>query len=153
MVSVKRMHLSDCARVARMIQTTVKQSYADLFPKKLIVFFVKKYTVETMKIRMNRGPFWIAIENEKIIGCIALVNNEMRTFFVHPKYQKKGVGSALYKRFLKEVKQKNIKKIYLDASPVAESIYAHWEFKKIRRIPRKDAGITYSYMRMVKKIS
>lgn len=66
----------------------------------------------------NGGNFWIAIDEDKIVGTIALENRDtigiLKRFYIDKDYQRLGIGSLLYNKFETYAKIKtNIKTIYL----------------------------------------
>jgi putative acetyltransferase len=68
----------------------------------------------------KNGCFWVATDNEKLIGTIALIDIDndqaaLRKMFVHAAYRGKerGVGQLLLDTLLEWCKQKNITEIYL----------------------------------------
>jgi N-acetylglutamate synthase-like GNAT family acetyltransferase len=80
----------------------------------------------------KNGSFWVATENEKLIGTIALIDFDngqaaLRKMFVHKDYRgkEKGVGQLLLNTLLAWSKQKNITEIYLGT---VEQLYAAKRF-------------------------
>jgi N-acetylglutamate synthase-like GNAT family acetyltransferase len=68
----------------------------------------------------KNGCFWVATDNEKLIGTIALIDIDngqaaLRKMFVHKDYRGKerGVGQLLLDTLLDWCKQNNITEIYL----------------------------------------
>jgi putative acetyltransferase len=68
----------------------------------------------------NLGNFWIATENEKLTGSIALIDignrqSALRKMFVHKDYRgkDKGTGQRLLNHVIDWCKQKGIDEIYL----------------------------------------
>ncbi len=75
--------------------------------------------IENFYFKKNSN-FWVATENEKLIGTIALIDFDngqaaLRKMFVHNNYRgkEKGVGQKLLAELLGWCKQKNIFEIYL----------------------------------------
>ena len=75
--------------------------------------------IENFYIKKN-GNFWVAIDDEKLIGTIALIDidnwqSALRKMFVHKDYRgkEKGVGQLLFDTLIDWCKQKNITEIYL----------------------------------------
>ena len=75
--------------------------------------------IENFYIKMN-GNFWVAIDDEKLIGTIALIDIDncqcaLRKMFVHKDYRgkEKGVGQLLLDTLIDWCKQKSITEIYL----------------------------------------
>lgn len=80
----------------------------------------------------NNGNFWIAFDDEKLIGTIALIdigNNQscLRKMFVHKDYRgkEKGIGQALLDELIAWCKLKNIDAIYLGT---IDNMYAAHKF-------------------------
>lgn len=78
------------------------------------------------------GNFWIAIEDEKLIGTIALIDIDngqcaLRKMFVHKDHRgkEKGVGQLLLNMLFDWCKQKKIDEIYLGT---VEQLYAAKRF-------------------------
>ncbi|CAN5466190.1 GNAT family N-acetyltransferase [soil metagenome] len=66
------------------------------------------------------GNFWIAIENEKVVGTIALIDIDnhqscLRKMFVHKdnRGKEKGTGQLLLDTLIAWCREKDIKEIYL----------------------------------------
>jgi len=68
----------------------------------------------------GKGNFWIAMDNKKLIGSIALIDmgnrqSALRKMFVHAAYRgkHKGVGQQLLDHVIGWCKQKDMDEIYL----------------------------------------
>jgi N-acetylglutamate synthase-like GNAT family acetyltransferase len=75
--------------------------------------------IENFYFKKNSN-FWVATEDEKLIGTIALIDFDngqaaLRKMFVHNNYRgkEKGVGQLLLDKLLDWCRQKNITEIYL----------------------------------------
>ena len=86
----------------------------------------------------NGGNFWIAIDEDKIIGTIAFENREnigiLKRLYIKKEYQHKGIGTKLYNIFEEYIKKTNIKTIYLACGRVLENAHKFYiknGFKKI----------------------
>ena len=98
----------------------------------------------------NGGKFWIAIDNNQVIGTIALMIREnncaiLKKFFVKAEYRSQKVGFALYQVLLKYAKSKNIKNIILDTPSVATASHKFYERAGFRRIQTDELPIHYEY--------
>ena len=67
----------------------------------------------------NGGNFWIAIENEEVIGTISLQNLSkgeglLKAMYVHQEYRNKKIASKLMKILLDFAEENGYKKIKLD---------------------------------------
>ena len=91
----------------------------------------------------KNSSFWVAVENEKLIGTIALIDFDngqaaLRKMFVHKDYRgkEKGVGQLLLDTLLNWCKQKNIFEIYLgtvEQLHAAKRFYVKNGFVKVEK--------------------
>jgi N-acetylglutamate synthase-like GNAT family acetyltransferase len=83
-----------------------------------------KDCIEQSCLTKNDVPrFFIAVEDNKIIGCYALLRSDLNSrqdltpwfacLFVEPEYRGKKIGSLLQKHALEQSKAKGYKKLYL----------------------------------------
>ena len=104
--------------------------------------------IEKFYLKKN-GNFWVATENEKLIGTIGLIDIDngqaaLRKMFVHAAYRgkEKGTGQLLLDTLLDWCKQKNITEIYLgtvEQLHAAKRFYVKNGFVKIDKaaLPEK----------------
>ena len=87
----------------------------------------------------NGGKFWLAVENNELIGTIALMNmgnghGVLKKFFVRGDYRGKKIGLALYKKLYEFAVENHFACILLDTPSVALASHRFYEragFKKI----------------------
>jgi N-acetylglutamate synthase-like GNAT family acetyltransferase len=89
----------------------------------------------------NNGNFWIALENDKVIGTIALIDIDnkqscLRKMFVHKDFRgkEKGTGQLLLDALINWCREKNIKEVYLgtiDTMLAAHKFYTRNGFIEI----------------------
>jgi N-acetylglutamate synthase-like GNAT family acetyltransferase len=91
----------------------------------------------------NRSNFWIAIENEKVIGTIALSNygnnrGYLKRMYVHKDFRGKGVADELFSTVIKFARENNYKEIFLatiEDMVAANKFYVKKSFKRINSLP------------------
>jgi N-acetylglutamate synthase-like GNAT family acetyltransferase len=91
----------------------------------------------------NNGGFWLAIDNEKLIGTIALIDigdgqATLRKMFVHADYRgkEKGIGQSLINYLIDWCNKKCITEIYLgtvEQLHAAKRFYVKNGFQKIEK--------------------
>jgi N-acetylglutamate synthase-like GNAT family acetyltransferase len=89
------------------------------------------------------GNFWIAVDDKKVVGTIALIDIEnkqvcLRKMFVHKDYRgkEKGVGQLLLDTCVAWCKQNNIQEVYLgtiDIMEAAKKFYLRNRFIEINK--------------------
>ena len=98
----------------------------------------------------NGGEFWTAVENDEVIGTIALMdrgngNSVLKKFFVRKDWRSKKIGYELYKTLLTYVKEKNIKYIVLDTPSVAKVSHKFYERAGFKKITKEELPFEYNY--------
>jgi GNAT superfamily N-acetyltransferase len=89
----------------------------------------------------RNGNFWIAIEDDKVIGTIALIDIDnkqscLRKMFVHKNHRgkEKGIGQSLLDALINWCRGKNIEEVYLgtiDTMLAAHKFYTRNGFVEI----------------------
>lgn len=106
-------------------------------------FKQREYLINIQDYYIEKGGnFWIAFDEDKIVGTIALENRNtigiLKRFYVDKDYQKLGIGSLLYNEFEAYVKAKtNIKTIYLACGKSlkdAHNFYTKNGWKQINKL-------------------
>ncbi len=87
------------------------------------------------------------------IGIIGRKENQLRSFFVLPEWQGKGVGRKLFDAFEKAVRNDGFHKIILESSPLGQPIYEHFGFEKIGSRVKERIGIKYTDAIMGKELN
>ncbi len=96
------------------------------------------------------GNFWLALENEQVIGSIGLMKVDkdwsvLKKFFVRQDYRSKKVGLALYERLLDFARSKGYRHVILDTPSVAVKSHSFYERAGFKKIQKSDLPITYIY--------
>jgi len=98
----------------------------------------------------NGGGFWLAVEDDTVIGTIALMNEGngnavLKKFFVAEEYRSKKVGYTLYMQLIQFAKNAGIKTIVLDTPSVAKKSHRFYERAGFVRIQKDMLPFPYSY--------
>ncbi len=100
----------------------------------------------------NGGNFWVALDNGKVVGTIALINEggqraSLHRFCVGKEFRgKKGVSKKLFGTMMGFAKEKDYKKLFLSTwseDSAAGKFYNKNGFKKIEALPEDMAGRSY----------
>lgn len=98
----------------------------------------------------NGGEFWIAVDEDEVIGTIALMNkgnanSVLKKFFVRQDWRNKKVGLELYRKLLEFANNHNIKMILLDTPSVAQASHKFYEKAGFKRIDKNELPFEYDY--------
>lgn len=150
---VRHLRDEDYADAIAVIIRSTRISQGRIYPKTLIDAFCTKYEPEAFKIRASEIDYFVAVDNNAgIVGIIGLQRNRIRTFFVDPDFQGKGIGRQLYTYLEIEARKRGLTEIFVEGSPLAEPVYIRFGFIKIKELQKEKAGISYTDAYMVKRL-
>lgn len=135
----------DYEAVAELIRETIETSWAGVRPDKLNRLMAEKYTAESLAKRQETTMLWVARDEstKRILGIIGLKGNELRTFFVDPKAQGRGVGRQLFETLRAQAIANGAATLVLEASEVGVPVYERFGFQQIQTIEKQRSGVPY----------
>lgn len=96
---------------------------------------------------------WVAVENNAVAGFASYSVDELIGLYVHPKYQRKGIGRVLVRHFCDRAIDQGIDKVITTASLYAEGFYSRLGFTFIKRAPHHlKKGIVVPVTKMSKTL-
>lgn len=141
------------SQASQMIQKTIRTSQKSIYQPDLLEKCIHNFDLEKFSVKAQKVEFFIATETttQKVVGIIGLKNNELKTFFVDPNYQGKGIGRLLYNRLEQTARERKVKILTLNGSPLGEQAYLKFGFHKIKTITDSLDGIEFqdAYMEKV----
>ena len=145
-INVRAITEEDYLQTIEVIKRSIIESLGKVYPQKLIDEFCKKYSIENFKKKAQEIKYFVAEDstNHQVLGVIGLKNNQLRSYFVEPKQQGKGIGRKLYDYLERSVRKNKIKELILEGSPLGQPIYEHLGFKKIKIVEKERVGIKYA---------
>jgi GNAT superfamily N-acetyltransferase len=78
----------------------------------------------------NEMTIWVAVLDKRIIGTISLYGNRIRRFYIHPGFQREGVGHLLIKTAVSYAKSRHYPFIFCWALLTAVPGYKELGFKQ-----------------------
>ena len=96
------------------------------------------------------GEFWLAVENNVVIGTLALMNKGngngiLKKGFVKKEYRKRGILTELYKTLLDYAVKNNMQKLMFDTPSVAVNCHRFFEKEGYVRISKSEQPFAYEY--------
>ncbi|OUL21381.1 GNAT family N-acetyltransferase [Nostoc sp. RF31YmG] len=102
---------------------------------------------------MKAEHFWVAVEDDVVTGFASYIVDELIALYVHPKYQRKGIGRVLVRHFCNQASEQGIDKVITTASLYAEGFYSRLGFTIIKRAPHHlRKGIIVPVTKMTKTL-
>lgn len=96
------------------------------------------------------GEFWLAIENEQVIGTLALMNKGngnavLKKAFVRKEYRKQGILSKLYEVLQEFAQEHKLTTFIFDTPSVATDCHRFFEKRGYKRITKKELPFPYDF--------
>jgi N-acetylglutamate synthase-like GNAT family acetyltransferase len=114
----------------------------------------KKYnTSKRITEQLNEKDIYCAFLKDKLVGTIAIKNNELSGFYTSYYSRNNGIGTSLLTYIQQIAIKNNIKKIYLVATPSALNFYQKRGFTLLNEITTTFYGIDYQEFEMQKKLN
>jgi GNAT superfamily N-acetyltransferase len=91
----------------------------------------KKNSIQRLYENLQKTPiFYVAAENNQILGMIRGRLDKIVNLFVDGKHHKKGIGRLLVNKFESEARKQKFKEIRIRASLYAVTFYQKMGYKK-----------------------
>ena len=133
--------------ISEVIKASVLYSQQKLYPKDKIDNVIMMYQPKKIKKYLKEGKYFIATEEDKIIGCVLVIKNEMSSLYIHPDSMRKGIGTQLSQRAEEYIKDQNYKHVWIWASLNAVDFYKSRGFKEESSIIDKNGNTWYIGMK------
>jgi N-acetylglutamate synthase-like GNAT family acetyltransferase len=120
---IRRFNEQDAKEVSDLIRKTIRISNTKDYPEELMDQLIDYETPENVLQRASWTHFYVAVDNEQIIGCGAIGpywgkedESSLFTIFVLPEQQGKGIGRAIIDTLEKDEYFLRAKRIEIPAS-------------------------------------
>lgn len=139
-IIIREFKKEDLVKAGNVVKRSMKPSLKDL-TREETEGILSRYSPENFREKLSKGTYFVAEKTNtgNILGVIGLHDNEVKTFYVDPKHQGKGIGKLLFNRLMHEASKKGLTKLITKSSPIAEPVYKGLGFKPVRK-EWKEAG-------------
>ena len=147
---IRKFEDSDAEPVSHLIKLNYKRLLNQYYPEKIIIFFIKKNTPQTVLERSKNREMFVASDGDKIVGVAALKQEDVKTMFVHPDYQGKGIAKTLMEKIEDIAIREGKERIFADSSLAAVEFYEKIGFRKVNKIVSTLDGVSFEEIHMEK---
>jgi N-acetylglutamate synthase-like GNAT family acetyltransferase len=151
-ITIRRAIESDADELSRMICDNAKTILAPSYTKQQWDIFIKYYSTEEMRSKIQRQIIFCAELSGMIVGSVGLDSDFVVGFYTHLNYLNQGIGAQMMKHLEAVALERNLKEIQLAASPVGLKFYLKNGWKKVRDIIIDHYGVGFEETLMVKKL-
>ena len=133
--------------ISKMIKASVLSSQQEFYPKDKIENVIERYQPKKIEEYLKEGKYLIATEKNKLVGCVLVIKNEMRSLYIHPDYMRKGIGTQLSQKAEEYIKDQKYPHVWIWASLNAVHFYKSRGFKEESSITDKKGNTWYIGMK------
>jgi GNAT superfamily N-acetyltransferase len=120
----------DAVAVSSLIRQTMRVSNSGDYPLERLQPLMDYFSPEKVLLLSLERRCLVAEINEQIVGTIALEGAELCTFFIHPDYQGKGIGSQLLAAIEEVAVAVGIDTIHMDSSLTGVDFYVRRGYQR-----------------------
>ncbi|EJZ57788.1 GNAT family N-acetyltransferase [Pseudomonas sp. MWU13-2625] len=122
----------DAAAISRVVITTLRESNSQDYPPDVIAQVEQSFYPEAITTQLTKRKVFVALLGENIIGTAGLDGDVVRSVFVDPAHQKRGIGRYLMDFIHTTAASAGIGTVRVPSSITAERFYTALGYQKIR---------------------
>ena len=127
---IRKFKSADAAAVSDVIRQTMRVTNSQDYSMQILAPLVEYFSPENVLLLSKERICLVAEIENRVVGTVALEDSELCAFFVHPDFQRKGVGTNLIKA-IEDIAAKNKVEIIKFASSLsAVSFYEKIGYRK-----------------------
>ncbi|MBC3271217.1 GNAT family N-acetyltransferase [Pseudomonas sp. SWRI81] len=131
-VQIRNATNADAPAISRTIVDALRESNAQDYSSDIIDQLVQDFSPAAVLHRMTGRHVLVAVIDSRIVATASLDDNVVRSVFVDPLYQGRGIGRRLMQRIQSIALGWGLEHVCVPSSITAEGFYASLGFKKIR---------------------
>ncbi|MBN2349115.1 MAG: GNAT family N-acetyltransferase, partial [Bacteroidales bacterium] len=131
--NIRNYRNSDLEEIVRLIHYTAGYCYPKVYPVEVAEFFKEYHNRNYIAESAALGYTLVAETGNRIIGTGNLNREHMGGVYVHPEFQKIGIGRQIVELLILKAKEDNLKRILLDSTFIAKRLYDTLGFRTVRK--------------------
>lgn len=151
-ISIRKMRDEDALEVADLIEKGFRSIISRDYPRKSVEWQIIENSPEKLIEKAKTVKYFIAIDEDEIVGIGGYDGKKVHTFFVKPEFQGKGIGSKILEKVLSEAKKDRITALKSWATFNSIDFYKKFGFKEIKELTVSSGNNSITFMEMEKKL-
>ncbi len=151
-IQIRKFREEDAIEVSDVIKKAFLSIISEEYNKESIEDQIKENPPKKLIEKAKKVTYFVAIEKDKILGFGGYDKEKIHTFFVKPEIQRKGIGSKIMERILREAKKDGIKFLKCWATLNAEKFYTSFGFKKGEKLTLQTKNSPITFLVMTRKL-
>jgi GNAT superfamily N-acetyltransferase len=132
--SIRRATAADAAAISAVVLQALEQTNAKDYPPDVIAEVAANFSPERVAARMSSRAVFVVTERDAIVGTGSLESATVRSMFVHPGLQGRGIGRALLEHIESHARAQGLARLEVPSSIGAEGFYRRMSYVAIRDV-------------------
>ena len=122
----------DAADISAVILRALRETNVKDYSGEIIASVERSFSPDAVLALMAKRIVFVATIGDRLVGTASLDGSVVRTVFVAPDVQGRGVGKLLMAEIEGAARERNIRSLTVPSSVTAESFYARLGFNAVR---------------------
>jgi len=140
-IKIRKLKKEDAIKTSNLIKKVQLVTLIKYYHKDIIDYFVEKNTPKNIIRESKENNMYVAEFKNKIVGILSFKDNEIKLLYIHPDFQRKGIGRKLFAKYMSLTKK--FKKHIIYSSIPGEAAYLKYGYKKIKKIYKQKNNQRY----------
>jgi GNAT superfamily N-acetyltransferase len=139
-LTIRPASVADMAALSDLIRRTVRLSNAGDYAAPVVELIAANHAPGKVAQRLVERDVFVCLDGPRIIGTICLGGDKLRSLFVEPGLQGKGVGARLVAHLEAHARKAGVAELQLSSSITARDFYERLGYRLIRFEEREDGS-------------
>ena len=130
--TIRPAHDDDAGDISAVILRTLRETNAKDYPGDIIESVARSFTPDAVRRLIDKRTVFVAVIGGRVVGTSSLDGSVVRTVFVSPEVQRRGIGKLLMAAVERTARERNIVSLTVASSVSAETFYTQLGFTALR---------------------
>lgn len=122
----------DAAGISAVILRALRETNAKDYTDEIIARIERSFSPDAVRQLIGQRTVFVATLGDRVVGTASLDGSVVRTVFVAPDVQARGIGKLLMAEIERTARERNIVALTVPSSVTAETFYAGLGFNAVR---------------------
>jgi GNAT superfamily N-acetyltransferase len=122
----------DADAVSQLIVSALRETNANDYSRAVVERVEKSFSPAAVLDLLGRRRVFVAVSEQRVVGTASLDGSVVRTVFVAPDVQGRGVGRQLMAEVERAAREAGVAVLTVPSSVTAERFYSRLGFKSVR---------------------
>ena len=122
----------DADEISAVILRTLRETNAKDYTREIIERIEHSFSASSVLQLIGKRTVFVAVMGGRVVGTASLDGSVVRTVFVSPDVQARGIGKLLMAEVERRARERNIPTLAVPSSVSAETFYVQLGFKAVR---------------------